>query len=115
MVPLIIKRTRRKLSLEKSAGPAAVEPSPWKQNSAKRSSFNIRDDTGGVMVYKIVGKRDNETLRSERQSLLIAAAKARVWSSEGWEVVVTDSDGKILDIVELEKLIAAPEPKRAIA
>jgi hypothetical protein len=70
---------------------------------------------GDAIVYKIVVKKDNETLRSERQSLLIAAAKARVWSSEGWQVVVTDSDGKTWDLAELDKVIAAPEPKRAIA
>jgi hypothetical protein len=39
-----------------------------------------------------------------RQSLLIAAAKARVWTSEGWEVVVTDGEEKALDPADFEKL-----------
>jgi hypothetical protein len=43
-----------------------------------------------------------QTMRSVRQSLLIAAAKARVWASEGWEVVVTD--GRMLDPADFEKL-----------
>ena len=42
--------------------------------------------------------------RSVRQSLLIAAAKARVWASEGWEVVVTDGEEKTLDPADFEKL-----------
>jgi hypothetical protein len=39
-----------------------------------------------------------------RQSLLIAAAKARVWASEGWEVVVTDGEERTLDPADFEKL-----------
>ena len=39
-----------------------------------------------------------------RQSLLIAAAKVRVWASEGWEVVVTDGEERTLDPVDFEKL-----------
>ena len=34
--------------------------------------------------------------KCERSSVLIAIAKARVWASEGWQVVVTDSEGKTL-------------------
>ena len=40
------------------------------------------------MAYKIVAEKDDETVRTERTSLLIAVAKACVWSSEGWNVVV---------------------------
>ena len=43
-------------------------------------------------------------MRSVRQSLLIAAAKARVWASEGWEVVVTDGEERTLDLADFEKL-----------
>ena len=43
---------------------------------------------GAGMSYKIVATKEDQTMRSVRQSLLIAAAKARVWASEGWEVVV---------------------------
>ena len=50
-----------------------------------------------MVAYKIVGTKEHQTVRSERESLLIAAAKARVWSREGWVVVVTDSEGKTLD------------------
>jgi hypothetical protein len=45
------------------------------------------------VAYKIVAERENETVRSERTSLLVAVAKARVWADEGWHVVVTDAEG----------------------
>ena len=59
------------------------------------------------MAYKIVAQKDDATMRSERESLLIAAAKARIWAEEGWEVSVTDSEGRRLDRVELDRLFAA--------
>jgi hypothetical protein len=65
------------------------------------------------MPYKIVATRGDEVLRSERESLLIAAAKARVWASVGWDVVVTDPDGKTVDPSEFERLFAPPDPRRA--
>ncbi|MCP4615698.1 MAG: hypothetical protein GY844_04610 [Bradyrhizobium sp.] len=59
------------------------------------------------MAYKIVAQKDEVTVRSERRSLLIAAAKARIWAEEGWDVSVTDSEGKKLDRAELDLLFAA--------
>ena len=59
------------------------------------------------MGYKIVATKDDTTVRSERKSLLIAAAKARIWIEEGWDVSVTDSEGKKLDRAELDGLFAA--------
>jgi len=53
---------------------------------------------------KIVATKEDQTMRSARQSLLIAAAKARVWASEGWEVVVTDGEERTLDPADFEKL-----------
>ncbi len=65
------------------------------------------------MTYKIVATKGDEVLRSERESLLIAAAKARVWARVGWHVVVTDPDGNTLDPAGFEKLFAPPDPRRA--
>ena len=47
------------------------------------------------MAYRIVAERENETVRMDRMSSLMAMAKARVWASEGWEVtiIVRDEDG----------------------
>lgn len=59
------------------------------------------------MAYKIVARKDDTTVRSERNSLLIAAAKARIWAEEGWDVSVTDSEGKKLERAELDDLFAA--------
>jgi len=65
------------------------------------------------MPYKIVATRGDEVLRSERESLLIAAAKARVWARVGWDVVVTDAEGQKVDPIEFEWLFAPPDPRRA--
>jgi hypothetical protein len=77
------------------------------------------------MSYKIVATKEDDTIRWARQSLLIAAAKARVWASEGWHVVVTDGDERTLDPADFEKMFevkqvtnvtepqAAPEPEVA--
>jgi hypothetical protein len=59
------------------------------------------------LAYQIVAVRENETVKCERASVLIAIAKARVWTSEGWQVVITDQDGKTLDPAEFNKLLAA--------
>jgi hypothetical protein len=59
------------------------------------------------MPYKIVAEKDDETIRTERNSLLISIAKARVLASEGWHVVVLDDDGNALDPAKFDKLLAA--------
>ena len=46
------------------------------------------------MAYKMIAERDNEKIKIERRSSLVIVAKARVWASEGWKVVITDADGK---------------------
>ncbi len=55
-------------------------------------------------MYKIVAERENQKLRSERASVLIAVAKARVWASEGWRVVVTDGSGTAFAPAEFDDL-----------
>jgi hypothetical protein len=55
----------------------------------------------------MIAERGNETVKSERISLLITVAKARVWVSEGWQVTITDGEGKVFAPAELEKLLAA--------
>jgi len=37
-------------------------------------------------------------------TILIVAAKARVWANEGWQVVVTDGEERMLDPADFEKL-----------
>jgi hypothetical protein len=60
-----------------------------------------------LLSYKIVAEKNGKTVTTERASLLIAAARARVWSSEGWNVDVTDGDGRLLDPAEFDRLLAA--------
>ena len=59
------------------------------------------------MAYQIVAVRENETVRWKRISVLVAIAKARVWTSEGWQVVITDEEGKTLESAEIDKPLAA--------
>ena len=55
----------------------------------------------------MIAERDNETVKIERMSSLLIVAKARVWESEGWQVVVTDPDGKSYAPAEFDRLLAA--------
>ena len=59
------------------------------------------------MAYKMVAERDNEKYSFSRESRLLIVAKAKVWASEGWRVVVTDQDGKVYAPSELDQLSAA--------
>ncbi|WP_291862996.1 hypothetical protein [Bradyrhizobium sp.] len=44
------------------------------------------------MAFEIVAKRDSATVTMQRNSSLIAIAKARVWASEGWDVTIIVRD-----------------------
>src|ERR1700730_13679446 len=48
---------------------------------------------GTALAYKMIAERDNETVKVEKKSSLIIVAMARIWASEGWQVVITDADG----------------------
>jgi hypothetical protein len=55
----------------------------------------------------MIAKRENETVKCERISLLITVAKARVWVSEGWQVTITDDEGKVFAPAEFKDLLLA--------
>ena len=59
------------------------------------------------MAYKMIAERDNEKIKIERTSSLVIVAKARVWASEGWKVVITDADGKSHAPADFDRLLAA--------
>jgi len=59
------------------------------------------------MAYKIIAERDAETVKSQRTSLIIAVAKARIFASEGWQVTITTDDGKVFAPAEFDTLPAA--------
>jgi hypothetical protein len=40
-------------------------------------------------------------------SSFVIVAKARIWASEGWQVVITDADGKSYELAEFDQLLAA--------
>lgn len=58
------------------------------------------------LAYKMIAERDNTTVRVERQSSLLIVAKAKVWVSEGWQVVITDAEGKTYAPADFEQLAA---------
>jgi len=62
------------------------------------------------VAYKMVAARENQTIRNERTSALITLANARVWASEGWQVTITDADGKEFDPAGFENVVAEVNP-----
>jgi hypothetical protein len=59
------------------------------------------------MTYRIVAERENETIRMDRTSSLIAVAKARVWASEGWEVTIIVGGENEIAPVDARGLLSA--------
>jgi hypothetical protein len=59
------------------------------------------------MAYRIVAERENETVRMDRVSSLMAVAKARVWASEGWDVTIIVRDEEKLPPVASKPLLLA--------
>ena len=57
------------------------------------------------MAYRIVAERENETVRMDRMSTLMAMAKARVWASVGWEVTIIVRDEDELAPGESDRLL----------
>jgi hypothetical protein len=57
----------------------------------------------------MVAERDDHKVTKERTSALILLANARVWASEGWQVVITDADGKQLDPASFENWLTPVE------
>jgi hypothetical protein len=57
------------------------------------------------MAYRIVAERENETVRMDRMSSLMALAKARVWASEGWDVTIIVKDEDDLAPAKAERLL----------
>ncbi len=71
-------------------------------------NLTIEDARGDIeLTYKMVAERDNETVKIERTSSFVVVAKARIWASEGWQVVITDADGKSYALAEFDQLLAA--------
>ena len=58
------------------------------------------------LAYRMIAERDNEKVQSRQIGVFLAVAKARVWASEGWRVVVTDGDGRSFSPAEFDGLCA---------
>lgn len=83
--------------------PAKCRQSPSRQ---RRAEIGAEHGERGVL-YRMVAERGNETVRVERQSSLLIVAKARIFASAGWQVVITDQDGKSYAPDEFDRLRAA--------
>lgn len=59
------------------------------------------------LAYRMIAERENESVKVERESRLLIVAKARIWASEGWNVVVTDGEGNTYKPADFETLLAA--------
>jgi hypothetical protein len=55
----------------------------------------------------MIAERENEKVKVERKSSLVIVAKARVFASAGWQVVITDEEGKSYAPAEFDRLLAA--------
>jgi hypothetical protein len=75
----------------------------------RRLRPNLPINASGMteVSYKMLAERDNTTVKVERQSSLLIVAKAKVWVSEGWQVVITDTDGKTYAPADFDQLRAA--------
>ena len=58
------------------------------------------------MAYTMIAERNSQKVRKERESALIVLANARVMQSEGWQVVIVDSDGTDFDPRTFEASVA---------
>jgi hypothetical protein len=59
----------------------------------------------------MIAERENVKVNFERESRLVIVTKARIFSSEGWNVVLMDGEGKPFEPVELQKPVpVADEP-----
>ena len=59
------------------------------------------------MAYQIVAEREDLIVRMNQHSLLFTLAKARIFASEGWSIVATDSAGEVLYPVRHETAVVA--------
>jgi hypothetical protein len=110
---------RRKIDLTRSVEPVAAHNAAadgTKLPRSRRIAAKARCHDGNgcratprgrALAYKMIAERDNEKYSFARESRLLIVAKAKVWASEGWRVVITDQDGKAYAPPEFDQLLAA--------
>ncbi|RXH14872.1 hypothetical protein EAS54_20260 [Bradyrhizobium guangzhouense] len=85
----------------------ATLPANCRQRPLPRRGRVQGNARGCALAYKMIAERDNEKYSFARESRLLIVAKAKVWASEGWRVVITDQDGKAYAPPEFDQLLAA--------
>ena len=85
----------------------ATLPANCRQSPLPREGRVQGDARGCELAYKMIAERDTAKYSFARESRLLIVAKAKVWASEGWQVVITDQDGKAYAPPEFDQLSAA--------
>jgi hypothetical protein len=102
---VLLLEVRRKMALDHSTKSSRCRRIAVKADWHHKRMMGAREDT--ELAYKMIAERDNETVKIERTSTLVIVAKARIWASKGWQVVITDAEGKSYQVAELDQLPAA--------
>jgi hypothetical protein len=66
----------------------------------------VQKDRSNTLTYQMVAERGDETIRSKRESALIAVAKAKIFIEEGWKTYITDEHGRNFEPAEFHLLPA---------
>ena len=105
-----MRKTSESFSSGKRAVSDAAKWSPCRRiavKTANQAGARLAAIRGDSMAYKMTAERDTETVKSERTSVIIAVAKARVFASEGWHVTITTDDGRVFAPAAFDTLLAA--------
>jgi hypothetical protein len=114
--PRVLRRARDGGGLRCANPPCGLRAKPLRHKidtspaNCRQGLLSTRGKLAGrgtALAYKMVAARDNEMVKVEKKSSLIIVAKARIWASEGWQVVITDADGKSWAPAEFDRLLAA--------
>ncbi|WP_228749583.1 hypothetical protein [Bradyrhizobium sp. BR 10261] len=87
--------------------PNCHAPGEMPPKAAATTRSGAGNARGCTLAYKMIAERENEKYSFARESRLLIVAKAKVWASEGWRVVITDQDGKAYAPPEFDRLLAA--------
>jgi hypothetical protein len=91
-----------------TAGSVSPKSPWWRRIAAKAVGYRQSSFTRSRRLpYTITAVRRDEKMRCVRDSALVAFAKARIWESEGWDVLITDEDGRTFGTAQLDAHVTA--------
>ncbi len=104
MPGFLLRPAQRTWTAPNCHAPGELPPKPAANRDAGWGNTREGD---AALAYKMIAERDNTKYSFARESRLLILAKARVWASEGWQVVITDTDGKSYTSSEFDQFAAA--------